>query len=313
MDRSGLGGLAMSRSLGDLCLRPFVSSQPELVERQLGEKDKVLILGSDGVWDHITSQEAVNIASRHKDPSAAARELTRVAQRRWQTETQGMMADDITAVVVNFEHGPPEVAHAHIAGSGSTPALPVPVDRRRGGMHDAPRTPATPAHRGGVDHLSNTISGQRGMMQDAPRTPATPAQRGGMDHLSNTISGQRGMRAFGVGGSLPNASANRRLGGRTPLTASSRPTSEGHSLSLTGDRFGDHRQRRNKSESRLDQPFRRTFGDMSNHLLPPTQALGSFASRPSAAVWQTGSTYAKNQLGLGTRNPVQFCWLQVKG
>lgn len=107
MDKNGMGGLAMSRSLGDLSLRPYVSAQPELIERRLDSRDKVLVLGSDGIWDHISSQEAVDIACRHGDPAVAARELANVARRRWQTETDGQMSDDITAVVVKLDSSSP--------------------------------------------------------------------------------------------------------------------------------------------------------------------------------------------------------------
>lgn len=103
-DRNGQCGLSVARSLGDLSMRPFVSSQPEMHERQLEPRDKLLILGSDGVWDHVNSQEAVSIASRHKDPNVAAREIANIARHRWKSETGGMMSDDITAVVVNLEH-----------------------------------------------------------------------------------------------------------------------------------------------------------------------------------------------------------------
>lgn len=92
----------MSRSLGDLSLRPYVSSQPELVKRKLDGRDKVLVLGSDGIWDHVSSQEAVEIAGRHGDPNQAARELTGLARRRWNAETEGLVSDDITAVVVRL-------------------------------------------------------------------------------------------------------------------------------------------------------------------------------------------------------------------
>lgn len=104
MDKGGYGGLAVSRSLGDLSLRPYVSSMPEVVERKLSSGDRVLILGSDGVWDRVSSQEAVNIAAKLGDPVQAARMITSVARKRWQAETQGLMADDITTVVVNLDH-----------------------------------------------------------------------------------------------------------------------------------------------------------------------------------------------------------------
>ena len=45
-------------------MHPFVIAQPEVSERTLSSKDKVLILGSDGVWDRINSQE-VRQAMQH--------------------------------------------------------------------------------------------------------------------------------------------------------------------------------------------------------------------------------------------------------
>lgn len=119
-DRTGRCGLCVTRSLGDLSMRPFVTAQPEVSERVLCNKDKVLILGSDGVWDRLGSQEAVDIAAKHRDPGAAAREIASVARQRWHAETQGQLSDDITAVVMHLDHDtPPSTA----SGRGiSTPA-----------------------------------------------------------------------------------------------------------------------------------------------------------------------------------------------
>merc|ERR1712093_107157 len=104
------GGLAMSRSLGDACYHPHVISKPEIHERHLDSRDKVLILGSDGVWDQMSSQDAVSIARRHKDTTMAARQITDVAKKRWVAETGGTMSDDITAVVLHLDHRAPSSA-----------------------------------------------------------------------------------------------------------------------------------------------------------------------------------------------------------
>lgn len=128
-DRTGCCGLGVSRSLGDTSMHPFVVANPEMIERQIGAKDRLLVLGSDGVWDRMQSQEAVDIAARHTDPTQAAREITEIARRRWHQETQGHVSDDITAVVVRLDHtgclggaSPPPTAPAGTAKSRRTSA-----------------------------------------------------------------------------------------------------------------------------------------------------------------------------------------------
>eukprot|EP00928_Gymnodinium_smaydae_P074130 TRINITY_DN57197_c0_g1_i1.p1 TRINITY_DN57197_c0_g1~~TRINITY_DN57197_c0_g1_i1.p1 ORF type:complete len:553 (-),score=62.93 TRINITY_DN57197_c0_g1_i1:278-1936(-) len=129
----GSGGLAISRSLGDFVFHPYISGQPEITERKLDPKDKLLILASDGVWDQITSEEAVKIASRHDDPNEAAREIVSVARKRWAEKTHGTWSDDITAIVVQLEspsasgEGGAAVAAAGRASSRpTTPSAPPP-------------------------------------------------------------------------------------------------------------------------------------------------------------------------------------------
>lgn len=117
-DRTGRCGLCVTRALGDLSMHPFVTAQPEVLERMLSSKDKLLILGSDGVWDRMASQEAVDIASKHRDPAAAAREITSIAKQRWYAETQGQLSDDITAVVMHLDHSSPPPTRG-----ASTPAI----------------------------------------------------------------------------------------------------------------------------------------------------------------------------------------------
>lgn len=103
-DRTGRCGLCVTRALGDVSMHPFVTAVPEISEYTLSAKDRVLVLGSDGVWDRIGSQEAVDIASKHRDPNVAAREITNLARQRWHQETQGQVSDDITTVVMHLDH-----------------------------------------------------------------------------------------------------------------------------------------------------------------------------------------------------------------
>eukprot|EP00440_Ansanella_granifera_P040710 gb/GFBE01044150.1/.p1 GENE.gb/GFBE01044150.1/~~gb/GFBE01044150.1/.p1 ORF type:complete len:429 (+),score=45.12 gb/GFBE01044150.1/:1-1287(+) len=146
-DRTGRCGLCVTRSLGDLSMAPFVIAQPEVSERMLSSKDRVLILGSDGVWDRLDSQEAVDIAAKHTDPNVAAREITTIARQRWHAETQGQVSDDITAVVMHLDHSgdapPLRSGAAHPPASmptsraGSRPrVLPLPESRRPSSFGD---------------------------------------------------------------------------------------------------------------------------------------------------------------------------------
>lgn len=105
-DRSQRYGLACSRSMGDTVYvngpndGGGVISEPEISSHRLSKRDQVLIFGSDGVWDHLSSQEAVAIAANAKTPQAASDRIAQIARERWRRN--GPMQDDITAVVIGL-------------------------------------------------------------------------------------------------------------------------------------------------------------------------------------------------------------------
>ncbi len=45
------GRLQVTRSLGDMQLRPYVSQELQLVRRGLEEGDAFVVVASDGLWD----------------------------------------------------------------------------------------------------------------------------------------------------------------------------------------------------------------------------------------------------------------------
>jgi len=49
------GVLAVSRSIGDVKLKPYVTAEPDIVEHEIGEDDMFLVVASDGVWDTMSS------------------------------------------------------------------------------------------------------------------------------------------------------------------------------------------------------------------------------------------------------------------
>jgi len=98
-------GLAMTRSFGDLVATPIgVSPVPEIYERKLEKNDSFIIIASDGVWEFISNQEAVDIVvSAGGDPQKAAELLYQEADKRWKREEE--VIDDITAMVLYLNCG----------------------------------------------------------------------------------------------------------------------------------------------------------------------------------------------------------------
>nr|KYP38521.1 Protein phosphatase 2C 16 [Cajanus cajan] len=58
------GVLAMSRSLGDRYLKPWIIPDPEVTFLPRAKDDECLILASDGLWDVMTNEEVCDIARR---------------------------------------------------------------------------------------------------------------------------------------------------------------------------------------------------------------------------------------------------------
>jgi serine/threonine protein phosphatase PrpC len=88
-------GLAMSRSIGDDIAKSVgVCSNPEFNSRTLTKFDHFLIIASDGVWEFIDSQEAVQIVGSMLDSGKEA--------YAWSRIDGGV--DDITVLVVFINH-----------------------------------------------------------------------------------------------------------------------------------------------------------------------------------------------------------------
>ncbi|KAF4653838.1 hypothetical protein FOZ61_008651 [Perkinsus olseni] len=95
-------GLAMSRSLGDsIGVSAGVTYEPEIKIRKIDRaRDRFVVLCSDGVWEFISSQAAVDILNRYSvgEVQRAAEALAQEAWKRWIQE-EGNVVDDITVIV----------------------------------------------------------------------------------------------------------------------------------------------------------------------------------------------------------------------
>ena len=67
-DSDSLPGLAMSRSIGDEKAKKLgVTYEPELFKYDLSNEHRIIIIGSDGLWNNISYDEAIQIAGKIYD------------------------------------------------------------------------------------------------------------------------------------------------------------------------------------------------------------------------------------------------------
>ncbi|KAJ0264265.1 protein phosphatase 2C 41 [Hirschfeldia incana] len=96
-------GLAVSRAFGDYCLKDFgIVSEPEVRYRKITSKDQFLILATDGMWDVMTNDEAVEIVRGVKDRRKSAERLVKKATMLWRKKRRSIAMDDISALCLFF-------------------------------------------------------------------------------------------------------------------------------------------------------------------------------------------------------------------
>ena len=95
-------GLAMTRSIGDKASKKIgVICTPEIMNLKIKNSDKFIILASDGLWDQISSDKAVEIVSKawgKGKPEACCEKLIKKSVRKWQKTSDSI--DDITIIVI---------------------------------------------------------------------------------------------------------------------------------------------------------------------------------------------------------------------
>ncbi|XVF41826.1 hypothetical protein PTKIN_Ptkin01aG0311600 [Pterospermum kingtungense] len=96
-------GLAMSRAFGDYCIKDYgLISVPEVTQRHITSSDQFVVLATDGVWDVISNQEAIQIVSSTPDKAKAAKHLVQCAVHAWKKKRKNIAMDDISAICLFF-------------------------------------------------------------------------------------------------------------------------------------------------------------------------------------------------------------------
>ncbi len=98
------GMLAMSRALGDRALKPYLSAEPRIAEGTLGRENDIAILACDGIWDVLTSEEAVTAARAAADPGEAAERLKTKALDLGSTDNITVIVLDLKAYTAGCEN-----------------------------------------------------------------------------------------------------------------------------------------------------------------------------------------------------------------
>lgn len=92
-------GLAMTRSLGDLCFKQptaLSTPEPEVKVIPISDKDLFLVLVTDGITAVLSNQDVVDCAAKHwDDPEEAAKNIVRSAFQKGSDE-------NLTALVIQF-------------------------------------------------------------------------------------------------------------------------------------------------------------------------------------------------------------------
>ncbi|CAM0874924.1 unnamed protein product [Alopecurus aequalis] len=92
--------LAVSRAFGDASLKRWVISEPEITRHTLTAGCEFLVLASDGLWNKVSNQEAVDAVSRSTagrgNSGGCCKELVDMARSRGSR-------DDITVMVVDLK------------------------------------------------------------------------------------------------------------------------------------------------------------------------------------------------------------------
>ena len=104
-------GLAMTRSFCDVAASMLgVICEPEVFEYKLKEEDKIIIVASDGLFEHVSNEEVCKIVGDFVDSedckenieNKIVENLYNFANERWKNKENGI--DDITIICVMLEN-----------------------------------------------------------------------------------------------------------------------------------------------------------------------------------------------------------------
>ncbi|KAI0822265.1 PP2C-domain-containing protein [Trametes gibbosa] len=112
------GNLALARALGDFdykknaSLSPeaqIITCNPEIIDHTITAEDEFIIIACDGIWDCLTSQQAVNVVrllvSRGRKLTEICEDICELCLAPDSTTGAGIGCDNMTVMIVALLHG----------------------------------------------------------------------------------------------------------------------------------------------------------------------------------------------------------------
>ncbi|KAL1534528.1 [pyruvate dehydrogenase (acetyl-transferring)]-phosphatase [Salvia divinorum] len=155
------GIIQVSRSIGDVYLkkpefhrdpifqqygnyvpmkRPLMSAEPSIVTRKLRQEDKFIIFASDGLWEQLSDDEAVQIVSKYPRAGIAKRLVAAAIQeaakkrevrykdiKKIERGIRRHFHDDITVVVIYLDHQTTFSKPKHKQGAVGSTTPPIDI------------------------------------------------------------------------------------------------------------------------------------------------------------------------------------------
>lgn len=95
--------LNMTRSIGDIELKQFISSDPYLYEIKIQKDDKYIVIGCDGIWDVVPPEIIPNFLNSELDCDTNAKIIRDLAFSLGSTDNITCIVIDIQKILKNFQ------------------------------------------------------------------------------------------------------------------------------------------------------------------------------------------------------------------
>ncbi len=93
-----MGVLAVSRALGDVTLKPYITSEPDIVTVRRNADQWFLVMATDGLWDVFTNGEAIDFVLARMlrgVPDCGAQALANEAFKRGSVDNISVLVIDL--------------------------------------------------------------------------------------------------------------------------------------------------------------------------------------------------------------------------